>query len=204
MLLVALLIKLDTTGPVLFRQQRSGKDGVPFSILKFRTMEQHDAPPHALDFVKAGDPRITRFGRLLRNTSIDELPQLFNVLRGDMAMVGPRPQPLCHVDHFAPLIAEYTQRLAVRPGITGLVQVSDMRSLVDTIDDHRRRVLMDLEYINRCSIWLDVVICFRTACTVLKRYEAHTKEFPAPDAPAVVDSTKCIETGAYGAPDPDA
>jgi lipopolysaccharide/colanic/teichoic acid biosynthesis glycosyltransferase len=188
MVLVALLIKLDSRGPVFFRQWRSGKDGAPFSIFKFRTMVQHETPAYALDFVRAGDPRITRLGRLLRNTSIDELPQIFNVLRGEMAMVGPRPQPLCHVDHFAPAIPEYTRRLSVKPGITGLVQVSDMRSLVDNIADHRRRVLMDLEYIDRWSIWLDVVVCIRTAATVLQRYEAHTREFPD-DAPIV--SSRC-------------
>ncbi len=184
MVLVALLIKFDSRGPVFFRQWRTGKDGAPFSIFKFRTMVQHETPAHAIDFVRTGDPRITRLGRLLRNTSIDELPQIFNVLKGEMAMVGPRPQPLCHIDHFAPAIPDYTRRLSVKPGITGLVQVSDMRSLVDNIEDHRRRVLMDLEYIDGWSIWLDVVICIRTASTMLQRYEAHTKEFPD-DAPLV-------------------
>jgi len=178
MVLVALLIKFDSRGPVFFRQWRAGKGGVPFSIVKFRTMVQHETPAHALDFVRTGDPRITRLGRLLRNTSIDELPQIFNVLRGEMAMVGPRPQPLCHIDHFAPVIPEYTLRLSAKPGITGLVQVSDMRSRVDNIEDHRRRVLMDLEYIDSWSIWLDVVICIRTASTMLQRYKAHTKEYP--------------------------
>jgi undecaprenyl-phosphate galactose phosphotransferase/putative colanic acid biosynthesis UDP-glucose lipid carrier transferase len=187
MVLVALLIKFDSRGPVFFRQWRTGKDGVPFSIFKFRTMVQHETPAHALDFVRTGDPRITRVGRLLRNTSIDELPQVFNVLKGEMAMVGPRPQPLCHIDHFAPVIPEYTRRLSAKPGITGLVQVSDMRSLVDSIEDHRRRVLMDLEYIDGWSIWLDVAICIRTACTMLQRYEAHTREFPD-DAPIVTSS----------------
>lgn len=189
MVLVALLIKFDSRGPVFFRQWRTGKDCVPFSIVKFRTMVQHETPAHALDFVRTGDPRITRIGRLLRNTSIDELPQIFNVLRGEMAMVGPRPQPLCHIDHFAPVIPEYTLRLSAKPGITGLVQVSDMRSLVDSIEDHRRRVLMDLEYIDGWSMWLDVVICIRTAATMLQRYEAHTKEFP--DDAAIVAS-RCV------------
>ena len=189
MALVALLIKFDSRGPVFFRQWRTGKGGEPFSIIKFRTMVQHETPAHALDFVRTGDPRITRLGRLLRNTSIDELPQIFNVLRGEMAMVGPRPQPLCHIDYFAPVIPEYTLRLSAKPGITGLVQVSDMRSLVDNIEDHRRRVLMDLEYIDSWSIWLDLVICIRTASTVLKRYEAHTKEFPV-DAPIV--TSRCV------------
>ena len=189
MVLVALLIKFDSRGPVFFRQWRTGKDGVPFSIVKFRTMVQHETPAHALDFVRTDDPRITRLGRLLRNTSIDELPQIFNVLRGEMAMVGPRPQPLCHFDHFAPLIPEYTLRLSAKPGITGLVQVSDMRSLVDNIEDHRRRVLMDLEYMDGWSIWLDVVICIRTASTMLQRYEAHTKESPD-DSPTV--TCRCV------------
>jgi len=167
--LIALLIKLDSRGPVLFRQMRSGKDGKPFVFLKFRGMvadaEQRRAELEALNekdgpiFKMRRDPRVTRVGRVLRRTSLDELPQLWNVLRGDMSLVGPRPPLPEEVARYAPW---QRGRLAVRPGLTGLWQVSG-RSLLG----FEQMVALDLEYIARWSLALDLGIMLRTIAAVL-------------------------------------
>ena len=166
----ALAIRLDTSGPVMIAQLRTGRDGRRFRMLKLRTMLANAeelkpqfahlsvVPPP--DFKIPNDPRITRVGRFLRATSLDELPQLFNVLRGDMSLVGPRPTS------FEPSRYElwHTQRLDVRPGITGLWQVEGRN--VTTFDEHLR---LDVQYIRRRSLAFDVILLARTVVVVLRR-----------------------------------
>jgi exopolysaccharide biosynthesis polyprenyl glycosylphosphotransferase len=171
MLLIALLIKLTSTGPVMFRQQRSGLNGSPFSIYKFRTMttnaEQLKHELAAMNemtgpvFKVTNDPRITPLGKVLRKYSLDELPQLFNVLRGEMSLVGPRPLPVDEVKRFNDLA--HRRRLSVKPGLTCLWQVSGRNK----ISDFRDWVRLDLQYIDTWSIWLDLVILLRTIPVVL-------------------------------------
>lgn len=151
---VALAIKLTSPGPILFRQLRQGRGGEPFHILKFRTMQG-----------TAGAQRVTRFGALLRRTSIDELPQLLNVLIGDMSLIGPRP----HVENqfaagrpYRELVPFYDMRLSVRPGITGWAQINGLRGPTDDPDDARARIEHDIAYIQNASIGLDLRILFRT------------------------------------------
>jgi exopolysaccharide biosynthesis polyprenyl glycosylphosphotransferase len=166
MLLVALLIKLTSPGPIFFRQQRSGLNGSPFNIFKFRTMmtnaEQFQHELAAMNemsgpvFKVTNDPRITPIGKFLRKYSLDELPQLFNVLRGEMSLVGPRPLPVDEVKRFNDLA--HRRRLSVKPGLTCLWQVSGRNK----ISDFKEWVRLDLEYIDNWSIWLDIIILFRT------------------------------------------
>ncbi len=171
MIPVAILIKLTSPGPVFFRQQRSGVNGSPFQIYKFRTMvtnaEQFKHELAAMNemtgpvFKVTNDPRVTPIGRILRKYSLDELPQLFNVLRGEMSLVGPRPLPVDEVKRFNDLA--HRRRLSVKPGITCLWQVSGRNK----ITDFREWVRLDLEYIDNWSIWLDVAILIRTLPAVL-------------------------------------
>ena len=166
MLVVASLIKLTSPGPVFFRQQRSGLNGAPFSIFKFRTMmtnaEQFQHELAAMNemsgpvFKVTNDPRITPIGKFLRKYSLDELPQIFNVLRGEMSLVGPRPLPVDEVKRFNDLA--HRRRLSVKPGLTCLWQVQGRNK----ISDFKEWVRLDLEYIDNWSIWLDIVILFRT------------------------------------------
>ena len=155
---LALLIKLETRGPVFFQQQRTGKDGRSFRCLKFRSMVSN------ADAVQAtrGDARITRVGAFLRRTSLDEMPQFLNVLRGDMSIVGPRPHMLQHTEHYAGLIDNFMDRHAVRPGITGLAQVSGWRGETKETEAMAQRVRADLRYIARWSLLLDVQIVWAT------------------------------------------
>jgi Undecaprenyl-phosphate glucose phosphotransferase len=161
MLLTALLIKLDSHGPVLFFQTRNGFNGRAFRIVKFRTM-------HVLedgDVIRPatrGDPRVTRLGRWLRRANIDELPQLFNILNGDMSLVGPRPHAVAHNNEYDKLIANYALRNHVKPGITGWAQVNGYRGETPTTDLMEQRVAHDLWYISNWSMWLDIRILFRT------------------------------------------
>lgn len=155
--IVALLIKLDSPGPVFFRQQRLGWDGKVINVLKFRTMRQAD---NAADTRQArrDDSRFTRVGRYLRRTSLDELPQLINVLRGDMSVVGPRPHPLALNENYVRRIDAYMQRHRVKPGITGWAQVHGLRGETETLDKMQKRVQYDLYYIEHWSLWLDIRI----------------------------------------------
>lgn len=159
-LLAAIAIKLDTRGPVFFSQTRYGLDGRPFRIWKFRSMRVAEAD----DFFQArrGDSRVTRVGAFLRRTSIDELPQFINVALGSMSVIGPRPHPVALDDSFRPLIHRYAVRHKIKPGITGLAQVSGWRGETDTRDKMEQRVVHDIEYLRRWSIWLDLQIVART------------------------------------------
>jgi undecaprenyl-phosphate galactose phosphotransferase/putative colanic acid biosynthesis UDP-glucose lipid carrier transferase len=161
MLLTALLIKLDSHGPVLFLQTRHGFNGRAFRIVKFRTMHVLE-DGNVIHQATRGDPRVTRLGRWLRRTNIDELPQLFNVLNGDMSLVGPRPHPVALNNEYDKLIANYAVRNHVKPGITGWAQVNGYRGETPTTSVMEQRVACDLWYINHWSVVLDIRILFRT------------------------------------------
>jgi Undecaprenyl-phosphate glucose phosphotransferase len=175
MLLIALFIKLDSAGPVLFRQQRLGAKNQPFDLLKFRSMYMEQTDPLGHQLTRAEDPRITRVGRFLRRTSMDELPQLVNVLRGDMSLVGPRPHPLAATAagvSYARAISEYLIRHRVKPGITGWAQVNGWRGETTRIEQIRRRVEHDLYYIENWSPGFDLLILMRTLFIVMSRQNA--------------------------------
>lgn len=169
--LIGLLIKLSSPGPILFRQQRCGLNGHPFTIFKFRTMETNaEQRKHELAamnemsgpvFKMKNDPRITPIGKFLRKFSIDEFPQFFNVLRGEMSLVGPRPLPVDEVKRFDDLA--HRRRLSVKPGLTCLWQISGRNK----VSDFRDWVRLDLEYIDNWSLWLDLKIMWRTIPIVL-------------------------------------
>jgi lipopolysaccharide/colanic/teichoic acid biosynthesis glycosyltransferase len=171
LLFACLAIKFTSPGSLLFRQQRAGLNGQPFTIFKFRTMvtdaEQRKHELAAMNemsgpvFKVTNDPRITPIGRLLRKFSIDEFPQLFNVLRGEMSLVGPRPLPVDEVKRFNDLA--HRRRLSVKPGLTCLWQISGRNN----VKDFRDWVRLDLEYIDNWSLWLDLKILFRTIPVVL-------------------------------------
>ena len=164
---VSLAIKLDSPGPVIFRQRRKGFNGREFTIYKFRTMSVLEDGARICQ-ARRNDDRVTPIGRVLRATSIDELPQLFNVLRGDMSVVGPRPHALAHDDEYANLIGQYAFRHHVKPGITGWAQVNGFRGETPELDLMKKRVDFDLWYINHWNVWLDFWITLRT-CVELAR-----------------------------------
>ncbi len=161
MLIIALAVKLSSTGPALFRQRRHGEGGEEFSVLKFRTMRVME---NGADVKQAqrNDPRITRVGSFLRRSSLDELPQIWNVLAGDMSLVGPRPHAVAHNELYRTKILEYMRRHKVKPGITGWAQVNGLRGETDTIDKMVARVEHDLFYIRNWSPWLDLQILWLT------------------------------------------
>lgn len=161
LLLVAALIRLDSPGPVLFLQRRYGFNQQPFRIFKFRTMTTTD-DGEVVRQATRGDARITRIGRILRRYNIDELPQLINVIAGQMSLVGPRPHALAHDHEFQRKIALYARRHNVKPGITGWAQVNGLRGENDTDDKMARRVAFDHWYIDNWSFWLDFAILLRT------------------------------------------
>jgi undecaprenyl-phosphate galactose phosphotransferase/putative colanic acid biosynthesis UDP-glucose lipid carrier transferase len=165
--LVSLLIKLDSPGPVIFRQRRKGFNGTEFAIYKFRTMNVME-DGHKIRQAQRSDSRVTRIGRLLRATSIDELPQLANVLRGQMSLVGPRPHPVALDNGCSKLIANYAFRQHVKPGLTGWAQINGFRGETAKLKLMEDRVAHDLWYIKNWSIWLDLRIIIRT-CLVLVR-----------------------------------
>jgi Undecaprenyl-phosphate glucose phosphotransferase len=164
---IALAIRLDSAGPILFRQSRRGFNGRTFRIYKFRSMSVMEDGA-VIRQAKAHDARVTRVGRLLRKSSLDELPQLLNVLRGDMSLVGPRPHALAHDDEYTQLIEKYAFRHHVRPGITGWAQVNGYRGETPTVDKMERRVEFDLWYITTWSFWLDVWILLRTGVELVR------------------------------------
>ena len=161
LVLVAILIKLDSPGPIFFVQRRYGFNQQPFRIIKFRTMRTLDDGP-VIRQARQNDPRLTRIGRFLRRWNIDEIPQLFNVLTGDMSLVGPRPHALSHDREYEQRISRYARRHNVRPGITGWAQIHGYRGETDTEEKMRKRVEYDLFYIDNWSLWLDFKIIVRT------------------------------------------
>ncbi len=167
---IAIAVKLDSPGPVLFRQRRVGFNNRGFEMLKFRSM-YHERSEHVIRRqAMRDDPRVTRVGAILRRLSLDELPQILNVLRGDMSVVGPRPHApgtRAAGRPFEDVVARYAARHRVKPGITGLAQVRGYRGETETEDKLIKRVDSDLEYIERWSLWLDLVIIARTASSVL-------------------------------------
>jgi lipopolysaccharide/colanic/teichoic acid biosynthesis glycosyltransferase len=187
--LIALAVKLDSAGPVFFGQERLGKDGKPFRILKFRTMV-NDAEKGGPQFACHRDPRITRVGRLLRLTRLDELPQLYNILKGDMSFIGPRPEREVFIREFQQAVPElregrrasdphacnvlcgykeripyYSYRLLVKPGITGWAQV--MHTYAATLEETKEKLQYDLYYIKNMSLLLDLAILLKTIRIVL-------------------------------------
>jgi len=171
MLIIALLIKADSRGPVLFRQIRYGRHQKTFVILKFRTMNAH--PSSDGREATRDDGRVTGIGRVLRKCSLDEVPQIFNVLRGDMSLVGPRPHPLWKDEVFCDLIRGYGDRYRVKPGITGLAQISGCRGETRTTCDMRRRIEKDLEYVEKQSLALDLKILLLTVPSLLRLRDAY-------------------------------
>ncbi|GAB7529799.1 undecaprenyl-phosphate glucose phosphotransferase [Pseudomonas sp. 3A(2025)] len=176
MLLVAIAIKLDSRGPVLFRQKRYGYNNRLIEVFKFRSMHQHQADAVAENQTTRHDARVTRVGRFIRKTSLDELPQLFNVVAGTMSMVGPRPHATATKAAgilFEQAVKEYTSRHRVKPGITGLAQINGYRGETDTVEKIEKRVEFDLEYIENWSVWFDLYILLRTVPAVLLNREVY-------------------------------
>ncbi len=158
---VALAVRMDSPGPLLFRQRRLGFNNEPITVWKFRSMRHEAADAHATRQVTADDDRVTRVGRFIRRTSLDELPQLINVLTGQMSLVGPRPHAIgmkTAGEDSTLLVAEYAWRHRMKPGITGWAQINGSRGPVHTADDVRRRVALDLDYIARQGFWFDLYI----------------------------------------------
>ncbi len=172
LLIIGLVIRLDSAGPVLFRQTRLGRGGQPFGILKFRTMSVIENGECVVQAAR-NDKRITRAGAFLRATSLDELPQLVNVIAGEMSLVGPRPHATAHDALYTALIAQYEQRQSVKPGITGWAQINGLRGGTPTLDLMRRRVEHDLWYARHASIALDLAILLRTPLEILRRRNAY-------------------------------
>lgn len=165
--LIALAIALDSKGPVLFKQIRNGHKGSRFVCLKYRTMKSFDCKS---EFKQASqnDERFTRVGKFLRKTSLDELPQIFNVLNGDMSLVGPRPHPVALDDQFGPKWDSYFERYDTRPGMTGLAQINGFRGATETDDDMRNRLRMDLLYVRNRNILLDFFIITKSFLIILR------------------------------------
>lgn len=162
MLIVALLIRLESPGPAIFRQKRIGKDGKVFEFLKFRSMCQGAEHTGTGVYSDKNDTRVTRFGRFLRATSIDELPQLINILKGDMSLIGPRPPLTYHPWPYAEYTEEQKRMFAVRPGITGWAQVHGRKAV-----EWHHRIELNVWYVDHVSFWLDVKIFFTTIYKVL-------------------------------------
>lgn len=164
---VAIAIKLTSPGPVLFKQNRHGCDGEVIRVWKFRSMRQHD--DQQVRQATRDDDRVTPLGRFLRRSSIDELPQLFNVLFGHMALVGPRPHAVTHNIYYTGKVHAYMARHRLKPGITGLAQITGHRGETETLDKMQRRVAQDLNYINQWSLWLDIKILLKTPFTLFSK-----------------------------------
>ena len=162
LLLLACAVKLSSQGPVLFKQNRYGWEVKLITVYKFRSMVLHREQGDAITQASKNDSRITRLGAFLRRTSLDELPQFFNVLQGRMSIVGPRPHAVAHNEHYKTLIDDYMKRHKVKPGITGWAQINGWRGETDTVDKMEKRVEYDLYYIENWSLWFDLKIIFLT------------------------------------------
>lgn len=168
-IIISLLIKLDSKGPIFFLQKRIGKNGRIFFIIKFRTMVDNAENLGSGLMTDAADPRITRVGKILRKTSIDELPQFINIIKGDMSLVGPRPAPIVLLDR----MTEYEKkRLNVRPGVTGWAQINGRTNLT-----WKERFVKDVWYIENFSFWLDIKIIFNTIVNVISSKDVYTDRF---------------------------
>ncbi len=167
-LVIAILIKRSSPGPVFYKQDRTGFDGQIFKVYKFRSMKLHDDAEVVQQATKE-DPRITKIGKFIRRTSIDELPQLINVLNGTMSLVGPRPHAVSHNNYYSDKIDAYLARHRIKPGITGLAQISGFRGETETLDKMERRVEYDLAYINNWSLALDVKILIKTPVSLFSK-----------------------------------
>jgi Undecaprenyl-phosphate glucose phosphotransferase len=172
MVVIALAVRLNGPGPIIFRQTRKGFNGKPFVMFKFRTMTVQENGASVTQ-ASRNDPRVTRIGKWLRATSLDELPQLVNVLRGEMSLIGPRPHALAHDDQFEKMLEDYAYRHHVKPGLTGWAQVHGLRGATPTVALIDARVKMDLWYINNWSPWLDIQILFKTVVEVLRKRNAY-------------------------------
>ncbi|MFF7706685.1 undecaprenyl-phosphate glucose phosphotransferase [Pseudomonas sp. NPDC007930] len=163
----AIAVKLSSPGPVFFRQGRDGCNGQVIQVYKFRSMRVHN--DQDVKQATRNDSRVTKVGAFLRRTSLDELPQLINVLRGEMALVGPRPHAIAHNHYYCDKLMAYMARHRIKPGITGLAQVSGFRGETDTLDKMQGRLERDLAYINHWSLWLDIKILIKTPFTLFSR-----------------------------------
>jgi putative colanic acid biosysnthesis UDP-glucose lipid carrier transferase len=172
MLILALIIKLTSPGSVIFKQRRYGLDGEEITVYKFRSMRVSEDGETVVQ-ASRDDPRITPIGKILRRYSLDELPQLYNVLQGRMSVVGPRPHAVAHNEEYRGLIKGYMLRHKVRPGITGLAQVNGYRGETKDLEDMRKRIEYDLDYLRHWSLGLDLSIIFRTALVVFRDEKAY-------------------------------
>ncbi|MFE8148805.1 undecaprenyl-phosphate glucose phosphotransferase [Brenneria goodwinii] len=161
LLIIALIVKLTSSGPVIFKQMRYGLDGKAIEVWKFRSMTVMENGNKVIQ-AKKNDPRLTPIGGFLRKTSLDELPQFFNVLLGDMSIVGPRPHAISHNEQYRKLIKGYMLRHKMKPGITGWAQINGWRGETDTLEKMEKRIEFDLQYIQSWSLWLDIKIIFLT------------------------------------------
>jgi len=167
MILIAIGVKVSSPGPVLFKQKRHGLGGKIVEVWKFRTMRVHQEHDGKVTQATRGDPRITRLGRFLRASSLDELPQFINVLQGRMSVVGPRPHAVEHNNHYQTLVRRYMLRHSVKPGITGWAQINGYRGETDTLEKMAKRVECDIFYIRNWTIWFDLQI---VALTVVRGF----------------------------------
>jgi exopolysaccharide biosynthesis polyprenyl glycosylphosphotransferase len=166
LIFIAVSVKLTSPGPVIFRQKRQGRNGYTFDIYKFRTMKIHE-DQEGVTQAKKNDDRVTQVGSILRRTSLDELPQLFNVLKGDMSIVGPRPHAVEHNQYYSQMIPNYMCRHHVAPGLTGWAQINGCRGETETIEKMEKRVEYDLWYIKNWSPLLDVKIILKTPLVLI-------------------------------------
>jgi exopolysaccharide biosynthesis polyprenyl glycosylphosphotransferase len=168
MLLTALLIRLESPGPIFYTQERMGLDGKPFAMIKFRSMRQ-DAEKSGAGWTTAADPRVTKIGKFMRRTSWDELPQLVNVLLGEMSLVGPRPERPIYVQQFRERIPRYMERHREKSGMTGWAQIHGMRGDTSIAE----RTSYDLYYVENWSLWLDITIIVRTVVQIILRKDVN-------------------------------